>query len=61
MDKLIEDLNLSTLMQNGENLSKVALSPEHSINAPLHVVDIDCVENGLNPDLAKGRDNLSVP
>ena len=57
MDKLIADLNLTTFKQNGENLSKVSLSPERSTSdfADFSIDDdVFCVDNRLNHHLAKG-------
>jgi hypothetical protein len=57
MDKLIEDLNLVTLKQNGERLSKVSLSPERSTSdfADFCVDDeVFCVDGRLNHHLPKG-------
>lgn len=63
MDKLIEDLNLSTLERNGENLSKVSLSPERSsmpLNLPLND-DFDCIDDRLNHHLTRGRLSDNFP
>lgn len=57
MDKLIEDLNLTAFERNGENLSKVSLSPDHStspLNLPLDD-EFYCVDGRLNHHLTRGR------
>lgn len=57
MDKLIDDLNLTTLKQNGENLSKVSLSPKHSSSEIDYSIDdeVFCVDGRLNFHLPKGK------
>lgn len=56
MDKLKEDLNLTTLEQNGDNLTKISLSPEHSPSPGNISIDDDifCVDERLNRHLEKG-------
>lgn len=57
MDKLIEDLNLTALEQNGKNFTKVSLSPIHStspLNLPLNY-DFYIVDERLNCNLEKGK------
>lgn len=61
MDKLIEDLNLVTLKENGEQFTKVSLSPERSSNdfADFSIDDeVFCVDNRLNHHLSKGSLNF---
>lgn len=57
MDKLIQDLNLTALKQNGDNLTKVSLSPDHSTSAGNGFLgdDIYCVDERLNSQLEKGK------
>ena len=56
MDKLIQDLNLTALEQNGDKLTKVSSSPDHS-PSPGNICindDIFCVDERLNRHLEKG-------
>lgn len=62
MDKLIEDLNLTALEQNGENLSKVSLSPDRSsssLNLPM-TDEFDSADGRLNHHLSAGRHGTLV-
>lgn len=57
MDKLIEDLNLTALERNSDNLTKVSLSPERQtspFNLPIND-DFYYLDGRLNHHLGKGR------
>lgn len=41
MDKLIKDLNLTALEQNGNNLMKISLSPERMVPIPEPINNVD--------------------
>jgi hypothetical protein len=61
MDKLIEDLNLTTLKQNGENLMKVSLSSDQTPSPVIHFPSDDevfCVDGRLNHHLTEGSTRL---
>lgn len=56
MDKLIEDLNLTALERNAENLTKVSLQSDRTpspMNLPIND-DFYCVDGRLNHHLEKG-------
>lgn len=63
MDKLIKDLNLTALEQNGNNLMKISLSPDQMvipIPEPINNVDSDdycCFDGYFNHHL-KGEVNF---
>lgn len=55
MDKLIKDLNLEALEQNGDNLTKVSLSPDLPSPGDISISDdIYCVDERMNRHLEKG-------
>lgn len=54
MEKLIEDLNLSTYVDETDDLVKISLSPMHSRTQLIQAIDDYCTDH-LNSHIALGR------